>query len=159
MQGYSFKDLNDFLQATYVDENGSPYALQVQPYSYPVRFANVAQNVTAPGSLPINSDGDFICLGLSHQAFSIATALTEATAIQTQARLMIVDTGSQQRWFDSDAALEVVSANAATELRTFPVPRIVKGRSSLQVSLTNLANAALTCDLLFLGFMVRRFTG
>lgn len=149
----NFGDLDAWIRAQYA-ATGSK-VLAIQPYEEVVTFSAIAQNATATQTINIQANADFVIASSSSQSFAVASALTTSTAIIPQARVLVTDTGSNQQFSQTAVPLAVMFPPAEVgEDISWCYPRFVSGRSSLQIQVTNLAAAALTCDLVFSGVLV-----
>lgn len=101
------------------------------------------------------SNGDFVCLGLSHCLPVLALLnLKPAPTL----RLQIKDTGSNESYFNDFEQIENVSSNGVG-FRSFDYPRFIAGQTNLQFSLRNYneTTAYPGLELTMHGVMVRVF--
>lgn len=149
---FSISDLQMFLAQLYGGRQ-----LTVSPYGYSLSFIGLAQNTSATQQLSIQANADFILTRLSHRA-SIGTAQTVTNKTAPFIRALIVDSGTGDQFTSSAVDLENISSNDA-KLRVVPYPRVIQGKSSLSITLTNWSPVAETyaVDILFEGMQVRLY--
>lgn len=130
--------------------------LVVVPYAYNLTFLALAQNATASQNLNIAANADFLMLGISCRA-QIGAVQTMGALTAPFVRMLITDSGSNEQY--SNVAVDLVNyASIGDSQRSLSFPRLVNGRTSLNVALTNYAPAAETytsIDLMFEGVLVR----
>lgn len=133
-------------------------ALLLLPYAYNLTFTGMTAALAATQQLNIAANADFLLLGLRHRASVAATNQTINTKTAPFGRVLITDSGTNEQFTASAVDLENYSTNGVGE-RRLPYPRIVAGRSSLNVTLTMFAPAAETVllDLFFDGVLIRAF--
>lgn len=153
----SISEIQGFLARTYARQDGTPRRLNVIPYGYPLSFTGLAQNTTQSAVINIQANGDFVCLGLRHRA-SIGAAQTVSTKTAPFVRCLIVDSGSAQQLTSAAVDLENWSQNGDKQV-FLPYPRIMAGKSSQTVQVTNWAPTAETyaLDLFLSGVLVQAY--
>lgn len=131
------------------------------PYAYPVQIAaaGMATATTQNLSLNITGNADFLCTGINYRAV-LAASQSVSSKTAALVRMLVTDAGSNQKWTDGAVDLENYCANGGYE-RGLPWPRLVRGRSTLQITLTNYSSASVgvaetytSLDLLFEGLLV-----
>lgn len=155
---YSISDIEAFCARFYQNADGTPRRLLITPYGYNVSFASLAQNASASQTLNIAANADFIMLTIHHRA-SIGTAQNVSTKTAPYVRLLITDSGSNEQFTQSPVDLENYSTNGNI-INRLPYPRIVSGRSTLTIQVSNYAPTAetySTLDLFFEGVLVRAY--
>jgi hypothetical protein len=132
-------------------------ALLLLPYAYNLTFTGMTAALAATQQLNIAANADFLLLGIRHRANSGALQ-TINTKTAPFGRVLITDSGTNEQFTAQAVDLENYSTNGVGE-RRLPYPRIVAGRSSLNITLTMYAPAAETAaiDLLFNGVLIRAF--
>ena len=151
--GYSYSELEAYASKFY---QGRP--LLLTPYSYVLTFTGLAAAATATQVLSIAANADFIFTNLHYHANVANAAQTVGNKTVALCRLLITDSGSNEQFSSAAVDLENYATNA-----WFPnpveYPRIVSGRSTLTVQLTNYdAASTYNVDLAFTGVLVRAYT-
>jgi hypothetical protein len=155
---YSYADIESFVSRFWLDpQTGLPAKCYITPYAYSTTFAALAQNGVQTQQIQIQANADFICLDVSVRA-NIAAAQNESTMTAAFVRLLITDTGSNEQWTNTAQDVENYCSNGQRNT-PLPYPRIVQGRSSLQLQATNYAPVAETYsfDVMLEGVHVRRY--
>jgi hypothetical protein len=133
--------------------------LLITPYAYPVVFAGLAQNATQTQTINIAANADFIFLGVNHRAWLAAAGQTVSTKTEPIARLLLIDSGSNEQFTQAPVQLANYSSNDAKVL-WLPYPRVIAGRTTVTAQLTNNAPAAETvnCEVVLQGVQVRAYS-
>lgn len=152
--GYSVSEIEDFVAKMYPN-----HEVIITPYAYSTTFLNLAQGAAASNVININANADFVMLGAHHRA---ALAVTQTAASKTApfVRMMLTDSGSGENFTSVPVDLECYSTNGNI-VNSLPYPRIINGRTSLTVSVTNfapLAETYTTLDVVLEGIQVRAYT-
>jgi len=154
---YTINDIMAYLQAMYIDPvTHLPARLLVTPYAYPVVFTTIAQGVTQQTQMQIAANSDFLVMGLQARA-QIGAAQTVSTITAPFLRLLIVDSGSNEQYTFQPIDL-VNYATINNVVKTLPWPRLVNGRTTLALTLSNYAPTAETytsVEISFEGVLVR----
>lgn len=157
MQQYSIQDIEAFAARFYPGKN-----LLITPYGYTVSFLALATQITATAQLNIAANADFMLLGIRHRAALVATQ-TVSTKVAPFVRVLVTDSGSNEQFTSAAVDLENYSTNGVGEKR-LSYPRIVAGRSSLTVQVTNYSSASIgvaetygNIDIFFDGVLIRAF--
>lgn len=134
------------------------HTLRVIPYAYAISFASLAQGATAQGLVNVAANADFLLLGVNHHA-NIGAAQTTGSKTAPFVRMLVTDSGSNEQFTNAAVDLENYSTNGIG-IQNLPYPRIVSGRSSLTVQVTNYAPTAETyqLDILFSGALIRVYS-
>lgn len=154
-QQYSATDIEAFVARFYQGR-----AMSIVPYGYTLTFLALAQHGVATQTLNITANADFMLLGLRHRA-QIGAAQTISTKTAPFVRALITDSGSNEQFTNSAVDLENYSTNGSFP-RDLSYPRIISGRSTLTVQLTNYAPTAETytsIDLHLSGVLLRAYQG
>jgi len=153
MDAYSPQDIESFAARFYPGRS-----LLFSPYGYTVTFTAMTAALSSTQQLNIAANADFMLLGLRHRASVAATNQTINTKTAPFGRVLITDSGSNEQFTNAAVDLENYSTNGVGE-RRLPYPRMLAGRSSLQITLTMYAPAAETVllDLFFDGVLIRAF--
>lgn len=131
--------------------------LQVVPYAYNVTFTALAAAGSATQIVNIAANADFCLLSLSHRANVAAAGQTVSNKTAPLCRLLVTDSGSNEQFTAQAVDLENYSTNDAKE-NVLAYPRIISGRSTLTVQLTNYdAAQTYNVDIMFEGVLVRAF--
>jgi len=153
---YQIADLESYISRFY---QGRP--LLITPYAYNLTFtpAQLAAGATNSQVINIAANADFVRTEIAFHSYSgTATSQTNATEDVPFIRMLITDSGSNEQFTNS--AVDI--GNYATRqnfLRPLPYPRIVSGRSTLTVQLTNYSTTvAYGIDLAVNGVLVRAYS-
>lgn len=133
-------------------------SLLLVPYGYNLTFSALASGGTASQTINIAANADFIITGLHHRANVAAAGQNASTKVAPLARILITDSGSNEQFMNSAVDLENYSSNDQFMIN-LDYPRIVSGRSTLTVQLTNYdAAQTYNIDLFFRGVLVRAYS-
>jgi len=151
-QSFTITDLEAFASKFY---QGRP--LLLTPYGYTLTYTALTSGSTATQTLNIAANADFIFVGLHARANVAAAGQTAATLTQPLARVLIVDSGSNEQYTNS--AVDLFNyATTGNITNSLIYPRIVSGRSTLTISLTNYdAAQTYNIDLFLEGVLVRAY--
>ena len=130
--------------------------LLLVPYAYQTIFLALAQNGQASNVITMQANADFLLLGLRHRA-QIGAAQTISTVTAPYVRALITDTGSNEQFTNTAIDLNNYAPAMAFDFG-LPYPRIISGRSTLQVAVTNYAPTAETytsIELSLYGCLIR----
>lgn len=130
--------------------------LLLTPYSYQTIFLALAQNGSASNVITMQANADFLLLGLRHRA-QIGAAQTISTITAPFVRCLITDTGSNEQFTNTSIDLNNFAPAMAVDL-TLSYPRLISGRSTLQVAVNNYAPTAETytsIELSLYGCLIR----
>lgn len=146
---YSIAEIESFCARYY-----SGRKLSLIPYAYQVSFTGLSQGTSQTATLTMQANADFIGLMFHHRA-NIGAAQNVSTKTAPYIRMLVVDTGSNNQFTSAAVDLENYSTNGNI-VSDLPYPRIVSGRSALQITVTNYAPVAETyaLDLTFEGVQV-----
>lgn len=152
-QSFSIGEIEAFASKFYAGR-----ALLLTPYGYNLTFTGLAAGATASQTLNIAANADFIALTLHHRANVAAAAQNVSTKVAPLARILVTDSGSNEQFTNTAVDLENYSTNGNI-INTLPYPRIISGRSTLTVSMTNFdAAATYNIDVFFEGVLVRAYS-
>ena len=104
----------------------------------------------------IAANADFVLLGIHHRA-QIGAAQNTSTKTAPFVRALITDSGSNEQFTAQAVDLENYSTNGQI-VNNLAYPRIIAGRSTLNISVTNYAPTAETytsLDVMLEGVLVR----
>lgn len=133
-------------------------SLLLVPYGYNLTFSALASGGTASQTINIAANADFIVTGIHHRANVAAAGQNASTKVAPLARILITDSGSNEQFMNSAVDLENYSSNDQFMIN-LDYPRIVSGRSTLTVQLTNYdAAQTYNIDLFFRGVLVRAYS-
>lgn len=150
---YDIDAIEQFVQRFYPG-----YSLLLTPYGYNLTFLALAAGANTTQQLNISANADFILLGMSHRANVAAAGQTVSTKTAPLARVLITDSGSNEQFTQQAIDLENYSSNSH-EGPDLDYPRIIGGRSSLQVQMFNYdAAQAYNIDLFLHGVLVRAYS-
>lgn len=146
----SWKNVVEFVRDTYQ----IPGKINIQPYTYRVGFAGLGAGTTQNGTLNAQATSDFILLNPYYRA-SVDDASPDVTPL---ARVLITDAGSSNQYMDQAVDLTTFFGKPGDAEYSLQYPRIISGRSALQIQLSNYS-AALTynVELSFAGVLVQAY--
>jgi hypothetical protein len=148
---FSISDVEAFVSRFY---GGNP--LLLTPYGYNTTFVALAQGQSASNVVNIAANADFVLLGLHHRA-QIGAAQTVGTKTAPYVRVLVIDSGSNEQFTAQAVDLENYSTNGQI-VNNLSYPRILAGRTTLTVQVTNFAPTAetyATLDIFLEGVLVR----
>ncbi len=152
-QTFSIGEIEAFASKFY---NGRP--LLLTPYGYNLTFSALTAGSSASQTLNIAANADFIALTVHHRANVAAAGQNVSTKTAPLARILVVDSGSNEQFTNSAVDLENYSTNGNI-INTLSYPRIISGRSTLTVTLTNFdAAQTYNIDVFFEGVLVRAYS-
>lgn len=132
--------------------------LLITPYAYTVTFSSLAPAATSSSVINVAANADFIVTEFHARANVSLAAQTISNMTAPLVRILVTDSGSNEQF--TQAAVDIVTyatfGNYANEL---PYPRIVSGRSTLTVQLTNYsASETYNIDVVAMGVLVRAYS-
>ena len=132
--------------------------LLITPYAYTVTFSALAPAATANQIINIAANADFITTEFHARANVGGAAQTISNMTAPLVRMLVTDSGSNEQFTQS--AVDIVTyctfGNYANEL---PYPRIVSGRSTLTVQLSNYSSTeTYNIDIVATGVLVRAYS-
>jgi hypothetical protein len=156
-ESFSISDIEAFASRFY---GGRP--LLLVPYAYNTTFTTLTQGTSQSATVNITANADFILLKFHHRA------VVDTTAVQTAAskncpyvRMLVTDSGTNEQFTNSAVDLENYSTNANI-VNNLDYPRIISGRSTLTIQVTNYGSAAAvslaSLDIMMEGVLVRAYT-
>ena len=148
---FSISDVEAFAARFYEGKK-----LLLIPYGYNITFAALAQGASASGVINIAANADFIMLGTHHRA-QIGAAQNVGNKTAPFVRILMVDSGSNEQFTAQAVDLENYSTNGGYK-NPLSYPRIIAGRTTVQVTVTNYAPTAetyTTLDIFLEGVSVR----
>jgi len=154
MNHYSVQELQGFLAQVYEGRK-----LLVTPDGYNVTFANLAFGTTQTAQVNISAVADFIFLGMAHRGVLAAAGQNVGNKPAPMVRILVTDSGSNEQFTKQAVDLENYSENGNVE-KMLMYPRVISGRSSLSIQVTNYAPAAetwTTLDIFLQGVSVRAY--
>lgn len=156
MSAYSIADLESYISRFY---QGRP--LLITPYAYSLTYtaAQLTAGATVSQVINIAANADFVATEVSYRSFATtATNQTNATEDQPFLRVLITDSGSNEQFTNS--AVDITNyATGQNFQHALPYPRIVSGRSTLTVQLSNYStNTPYGVDLSVNGVLVRAYS-
>ena len=154
---YGIQEIQQYVQSLYRQTSSQRQPLLV-PFAYPVLFAGLAQNVTLTAQLPITANADFLHLETRYRA-QIGAAQTVLSKTAAFVRVLVTDSGTNEQWSNAAVDIENFCTNGLGDKETF-FPRLIQGRSSLTVQVTNYAATAetyTTLELLFSGVLIKLY--
>jgi len=156
-ESFSISDIEQFASRFYA---GRP--LLLTPYAYNLTFTSLTNGTTQTSTLNITANADFILTQLHHRAsVSVGAVQTVSTKMAPYVRILITDSGTNEQFTNSAVDLENYSTNGNI-VNLLDYPRIISGRSTLTVQVTNYGSASAAdvevLDLMFNGVLVRAYT-
>lgn len=157
MSAYSIADLESYISRFY---QGRP--LLITPYAYTLTFTptQLAANATNSQVINIAANADFVATEFAFHTYSGAAATNQNTATEDVPflRILVTDSGSNEQFTNSAVDINTY-ASRESFLRPLPYPRIVSGRSTLTVQLTNYSTTvAYGIDVVLNGVLVRAYS-
>lgn len=152
---YSFLDIEAFASRFY---GGSK--LLITPYAYNITFLALAQNTSATQTLNIAANADFIFLSARTRA-QIGAPQDVGIITAPFVRMLLIDSGSGEQFTQQPVDILNYGGNPTAE-HNLPYPRIIAGKSTLTVTVTNYAPTAETytsLDVMLEGVQVRAYNG
>ena len=154
-QGYSIADLEAYISRFY---QGRP--LLITPYAYSLTFtpSQLSAGATVSQIINIAANADFVAIAANYRSYATtATNQTNATEDQPFVRVLITDSGSNEQFTNS--AVDITNyATGQNFMQSLPYPRIVSGRSTLTVQMTNYSsNTPYGLDFSVSGVLVRAY--
>lgn len=159
---YSTQDIEAFCARLYSEKPSAsnPYPqspnLLITPFGYNTTFAALAQNGQQTNTITIAANADFILLGFRHRA-QIGAAQTISSKTAPFVRVTITDSGTNEQYTNGAVDLGNYSSDGFYD-NNLAYPRVIAGRSALQIQATNYAPTAetyTTIDLFLEGVLVR----
>lgn len=155
----NYNSVENFVRR-YYDPDGTN-RVEIQPYAYPVTFADLLQGESQTATISVAANADFVATNVRFRAVDAAQGIENNPLID----LLLTDAGSQQQLMASrvpitTAAGVIVQANDAGVL---PYPRIISGRSQLIVQVFNTSDVLNTpvdyvsLSVVLAGVLVRQF--
>jgi hypothetical protein len=134
--------------------------LLITPFGYPVQFTSVANGASQSQVVNIAANADFVLIGVRHRTRLAAAGQTVSTKPAPIARLLLIDSGSNEQFTQSAVDLENYGSNDA-KIVNLCYPRVIAGRTTITATLSNYAPAAETINTeVFLdGVQVRAYSG
>lgn len=158
MKSFSMTEIEGFVSRFWTDPaTGGPAQVYIEPYDYSATFTALAQAGNQTQAIQIQANADFLCLAVLFR-FNVGAAQNMSTVTAPFVRLLVTDTGSSQQW--TNTAQDLLNYGSTIyQDETLMYPRIVQGRSSLQLQLTSYAPTAETYsgDVMLRGVHIRRY--
>lgn len=131
--GFSLTDLRMFVGNQLTDpRTGVSKRFDLVPFAYPIAYSTaVAAGSFADGFVNILANADFCCTEIWVQGSG--TSLI---------RLMIVDSGSNERYMQNPVQALNYGMGLSDRVNCLPYPRIIAGKTNLQVTLYNYDSTA-----------------
>ncbi len=170
MQSSSYKELEDIVLGYYgcvraasapgvsgFDAASKLHSFRIVPYAYPITFTGLAQTNVQTSTINIAANADFFCVGGAYRA-NVGAAQNVGNKTAAFIRVLLTDTGSNDQFTNSAVDLETYFTNDA-KINFWSYPRVVQGRTALQVQVTSYAPTAETyaLDLVLRGALVYAF--
>lgn len=157
MNQYSLADIETFCARYY-----GALAFTLLPYGYTQTFTALAQGTQQSANLSIVANADFMLTALAFRASLAAqnASQTQSIMLAPFVRVLLTDGGSNQQMTNQSVDLNnYMSGGGANFFRRLPYPRVISGRSTLQIQVTNYAAFAesYNIDLFFEGVQVYAF--
>ena len=123
-KAYSWADLRKVVDYLYQGQR-----MRIVPYHYPFTIPVIANNARSESTLNLLSNADFLALGI----------ITNSSV--PGAKMNIVDSASNERWFDANCPVPCIASGPTPQLRAFLWPRWVAANSTLLLQFEGLADA------------------
>ena len=150
---FSTADIESFVSRFY---KGLP--LLLTPYGYTSTFLALAQNAQATNVLNIQANADFVLLAVKFRS-QIGAAQTVTNKTAPFVRILLIDSGSNEQF--TNAPVDITAYSPSLYEGALPYPRILAGRSTLTIQVTNYAPTAETytsLDIYLSGLLVRELS-
>lgn len=161
-------ELVAFVAATYADADAALAQQGVRPRRvflpkrYALIFSSLANGTTQTGQIQISANGDFFMTRITFAANNTNAAQTASTLIVPELRLQIQDSGTDELFANQATDISSMASLSAfpNKDEDEPYPRIISGRSTLTLTLTN-AEAANTynVEVVLAGVLVKTYGG
>jgi hypothetical protein len=156
-ESYSISDIEQFASRFY---GGRP--LLLTPYAYVTTFTTLTFGTSQTNVINITANADFILLQFHHRAsVDLDVAQTVSNKNAPYVRMLVTDSGTNEQFTNSAVDLENYSTNGNI-VNNLPYPRIISGRSTLTVQVTNFGGAAAvtleSLEVQLHGVLVRAYT-
>lgn len=156
-ESFSISDIESFASRFY---GGRP--LLLTPYVYVSQFTTLTFGTTQTNTINITANADFICTQFHHRAVVDLTAVqTAATKNAPYVRMLVTDSGTNEQFTNAAVDLESYSTNGNI-INLLEYPRLISGRSTLTVQVTNFGTAAAvtlaSLEIQLHGVLVRAYT-
>jgi len=132
--------------------------LLITPYAYTVTFSSLAPAATASQIINVAANADFIVTEFHSRSNIGGAAQTVSNMTAPQVRVLITDSGSNEQF--TQAAVDIIAYTTAGNFdNPLPYPRIVSGRSTLTVQLSNYSSTeTYNIDVVATGVLVRAYS-
>ena len=131
----------------------------VVPYSYTVSFTdlNTTTRSTLTQQIPITANADFVHVSSNYRANIAQAAQTVNGIVVPLIRILITDSGTNEQFMNAATDITAYCSSFAGQYRDdHSYPRVISGRSSLTVTVTNYeASNAYYLDFIMSGVLVR----
>ena len=156
-ESFSISDIEQFASRFY---GGRP--LLLVPYAYNTTFTTLTFGTTQTNTVNITANADFILTQFHHRAIVDLTAVqTSATKNAPYVTMLVTDSGTNEQYTNNAVDLESYSTNGNI-VNLLEYPRIVAGRSTLTVQVSNFGTAAAVSlarlEIQMHGVLVRAYT-
>jgi len=156
-ESFSISDIEQFASRFY---GGRP--LLLTPYAYNTTFTTLTQSTSQTSTVNITANADFILTQLHHRAVVDTTVVqTVSSKNAPYVRILITDSGTNEQFTNAAVDLENYSTNGNI-INLLEYPRIISGRSTLTLQVTNYGTAAAATlavlDVVLSGVLVRAYT-
>jgi hypothetical protein len=111
-------------------------SVQEEPFIYRAQFLALAPAATQTFNVNIQADADFKILGGAYHANVANAAQTISTYTYPLVDIQLTDTGSGRFFQDNPVSLPAYFGNGQLPF-LWPIPKIMRARSTLQVQATN----------------------
>ena len=143
MSGNRVSELWEFIALNYPREVIERGDITLVPYAFKAQFGALASGATLTSNINIIANADFVLTDIRYQALADLNPATSGLSPDVLAPyidLLITDGGSQEQLMQEAQPLASFASHLSTEQSVYPYPRIIGGRSSLIVQVTNVSN-------------------
>lgn len=155
---YSLAELESFASRFYMGRK-----LLLTPYGYTLNFLALLTATTQTANLNIAANADFMLLNIRSRAV-LAASQSVSSKTAPLVRMLITDSGSNEQFTNSAVDLENYTDNGVGA-RTLFYPRMLAGRTSLTVAVSNYSSATVgaaetytSLDVFFSGLLLRAYS-
>lgn len=144
-------ELQEFIDRTYREAQLPANTRKViLPKKYGTTFPPIALATTATQQIQIASNGDFFLTRISFRGNIAAAAQTVNSVPVPNMRCLITDSGSDEQWANQAIDLSQWGQNAGLGFYMDEVfPRVIGGKSTITIALTNFDAALSTVGIDF----------
>lgn len=154
-----YNALENFVQR-YFDPNNN-LRIELSPYSYRATFENLLNGTTQTKMVNVAANADFVFNAVRYRCVTAADGVIAEPLVD----ILLTDAGSQEQLMVESQPLNLIAGvpTLANDSALWPYPRIISGRSQLNVQASNVSDILSTpvdydrLVIVFSGVLVRTF--